>query len=74
MRSAYYQRGDHNYGAFEEPERPGECGADRECAVSGCNNERCTTRENAGASACGLIARPQGRCGCIEGVCVWHSG
>ncbi len=75
VKNAYYQRGDHNYAAFEEPQHSGECAQASQCVVSGCNNERCTAPAEAGPSACGIVqGLPAGRCGCLEGVCVWHSG
>ena len=73
LTSAYYQRGDAAFEDFELPQAAGECTADSECVVSGCQRERCTTAANAGDSPCDLGARPQGECGCLESVCAWHN-
>ncbi len=73
LSSAYYQRGDTAFDEFEAPQQAGECSAQDDCLVSGCQRERCTTRALAGDSPCDLGAKPQGECGCVDATCVWHN-
>lgn len=61
---------DPRHGRYEGIGANNACRQDADCVRSGCSAEICAAEQL--ASTCEVVPIPEGDCGCVEGVCIWH--
>jgi eight-cysteine-cluster-containing protein len=57
---------------FERPSAANACASDTDCVASGCSAEICAA-ESLNSTCEALAVRPEGSCGCLDGVCQWQT-
>jgi eight-cysteine-cluster-containing protein len=69
-REAALSAADPLYNRYEAPGADNVCESDADCLVSGCNNEVCAAESV--ETTCEVIPVPDGKCGCVNGECIWY--
>ncbi len=63
--------GSENYDRFEGTSFQNACGSDSDCVTGGCSGEVCAAEPV--TSTCDVQpTKPAGKCGCVDGLCVWY--